>query len=348
MVETPDIMEVVARLVGEDVREAVALSQGRNNRVYCVTMASGRRVAVKSYLARISDTRDRLGIEYGALELLHGNGIRQVPAPMACDRDRNLAVYEFVEGGPCVSSNVTDGDIDAASAFLMALHEIGNTSGTHWSAMASEACISFGDSIRGIRVRKRELERVEGDGELYEALRAFLVERLSPLLDRVVAWSGERLATAGVGLDEPLDTGRRVLSPSDFGFHNAIRRPGGGLVFVDFEYFGWDDAAKMVADFVLHPGMTMTDAQKRRFVSSMREGLPASARLETRLPVAYALFGIKWCLILLNEFDPERLARRRFAGGAPDLATAQARQLEKAARMLDHVAEAHRDFPYDG
>ena len=46
----------------------------------------------------------------------------------------------------------------------------------------------------------------------------------------------------------------RVLSPSDFGFHNALRRPDGTIVFVDFEYFGWDDPAKMMADAMLHPG----------------------------------------------------------------------------------------------
>ena len=47
----------------------------------------------------------------------------------------------------------------------------------------------------------------------------------------------------------------RCLSPSDFGFHNALLRGRPGVpgardwVFLDFEYFGWDDPAKTVPIF---------------------------------------------------------------------------------------------------
>src|SRR6266480_4587472 len=61
----------------------------------------------------------------------------------------------------------------------------------------------------------------------------------------------------------------RILSPSDFGFHNAIRRPDGTLAFVDFEYFGWDDPAKTIVDFLLHPGMSVADTLKRRFAAAV-------------------------------------------------------------------------------
>jgi hypothetical protein len=59
------------------------------------------------------------------------------------------------------------------------------------------------------------------------------------------------------------------------------------------------------------------------------------------------LFGLKWCLIMLNEFVPEDLQRRGFAsGGSLDRATTQARQLEKARRMLARIERKHEDFPY--
>ena len=56
----------------------------------------------------------------------------------------------------------------------------------------------------------------------------------------------------------------QVLSPSDFGFHNAILKESGDLVFLDFEYFGRDDPVKLMADFIWHPGMKLSNLQKRR------------------------------------------------------------------------------------
>ena len=45
------------------------------------------------------------------------------------------------------------------------------------------------------------------------------------------------------------------MSPSDFGFHNALATPGGRLVFIDFEYAGWDDPAKLANDFFCQPAV---------------------------------------------------------------------------------------------
>ena len=61
---------------------------------------------------------------------------------------------------------------------------------------------------------------------------------------------------------------RRSLSPSDFGFHNALLEADGRLTFVDFEYFGWDDPVKIVADVMLHPGMGLSADHGRRFATN--------------------------------------------------------------------------------
>ena len=43
------------------------------------------------------------------------------------------------------------------------------------------------------------------------------------------------------------------LSPSDFGFHNALVDDDGQVTFLDFEYAGRDDPAKLVSDFFCQP-----------------------------------------------------------------------------------------------
>ena len=47
---------------------------------------------------------------------------------------------------------------------------------------------------------------------------------------------------------------QRTLSPSDFGFHNALLRGGREWVFLDFEYFGWDDPGQDRLRFSAAPG----------------------------------------------------------------------------------------------
>ena len=68
--------------------------------------------------------------------------------------------------------------------------------------------------------------------------------------------------------------------------------------------------------------------------------------LARRLPVAYALFGLKWCMILLNEFIPESCARRRFSGETLPEEELLRGQLAKAEAMLDHVEAVFPGFPF--
>ena len=99
----------------------------------------------------------------------------------------------------------------------------------------------------------------------------------------------------------------RTLSPSDFGFHNALKRPDGQIVFLDFEHFGWDDPAKMIADFLLHPhpDMAIGKSLKRRFIRRMLQCFEDQADLLQRVEIVYPLFGLKWCMIILNPFSPQ-------------------------------------------
>ena len=61
----------------------------------------------------------------------------------------------------------------------------------------------------------------------------------------------------------------------------------------------------------------------------------------------YPLFGLKWCLIFLNEFLPDQLLRRRFAAvAASDRAGLQMQQLAKSRQMLNRLRHEYERFPY--
>jgi hypothetical protein len=342
MDEANEIRAAVAALIGVPVTGIHEMGAGRNSRACCVVCGNGGRYAVKKY-----PTLERLAVEFEAYRLVYGlDPERRVPFPLTCDPERAIGVYEFVPGASVAPGQATAAHIVKCARFLIELDRFAGSRPEPWPAEAAEAQFSFAGVVANIRARLDALETAPGNHACARDLHEFLEHRLIPVLDDVVGWGARTLSEKGLDLDTEIGPNERVLSPSDFGLHNAILRKHGGLVFVDFEYFGWDDPAKMVADFILHPAMDLDENLKQQFVTQVCQGLTRQRLLVPRLPVAYALFGIKWCTILLNEFVPEHQARRRFAGDTRSEAEMLAEQLDKAQRLLNHVADAYQEFPY--
>ena len=103
----------------------------------------------------------------------------------------------------------------------------------------------------------------------------------------------------------------------------------------------------MIADFLLHPAQTLTEEIKRRFVHGILNIFAADHDLVARLDHVYPLVGLKWCMIMLNEFVPGDLARREFAAHAPiDAAKKKSDQLAKSRAMLAKIMTENNSFPY--
>lgn len=302
------------------------VARGANSRVHRVDGPAGR-FALKLYPRRAGDPRDRLGAEREASLFLHRHGAGPVPAFIAGDGEQALALYEWIDGSAVGA--VGDDEIAAALNFAATLHRLRTADGADALPLASEACLSPTELVGQVRRRLARLR--EGPAVDHPELGVFLTRKVETELER-------RLAdTAGRWADGDLPPARRTLNPSDFGFHNARRRPDGRLVFHDLEYFGWDDPVKLAADFALHPGMTLTVAQRRDFLAGCARLYGDDGDYAERLAALAPLYALRWCLILLNDFFPDRRDAHRRAGLDPDVVAA--RQLAKAAAML-HRAQA--------
>jgi len=315
---TDDVAAIATRLLGSPPLRIVRAAGGGNNRIFRVETQRGS-VAIKGYRAADGESRDRLGREWRALSLIAPRMPGSVPRPLAIDRASGWAAYEWIEGARIETRRASE--IEAALAFLARLQELRGDPQAADLGEATEACLSAAEIRAQI---DRRLARLAGVAPLAAFLSqvATLAERLSP--------SGQAPGS--------LPRDRQILSPSDFGFHNALRRPDGGLVFLDFEYFGWDDPAKLASDIHWHPGMTLDAQERGRFAAGLAELFADDPGYGARLAVYRPLIGLRWCLILLNEFLPEGLARRRHAGQAEDADAARARQLAKAQALLGEIA----------
>ncbi|MFC1516305.1 phosphotransferase [Thermodesulfobacteriota bacterium] len=314
------------------------ISGGRNSKIFKVIGSDNRRFVAKLYYRDKSDRRDRLGTEFTALSFLWQNNVKNVPRPVFAESIRGIAVYEYIDGNTIQSSEITLQDINEAVKFLLKLNQLKTIPDAAELPPASEAVFSLQALIENIQYRFDRLTALPKDGGLVSKCHQFLAEDIRPFFNYLKKWSKDKFLSSGHDDHSILPESERTLSPSDFGFHNALRRLDGKLVFIDFEYFGWDDPAKMIVDFILHPGMNLQKEFKKNFIEKMLVNFNEGKKLTDRLAAVYPLFGLKWCFILLNEFIPADLARRDFSKILPDNhEKKKALQLKKAIRMFREV-----------
>lgn len=318
---TLDAGAIAGRLSGEAITDIQLCGGGGNNRVYRVRTTDAT-FALKCYGA--NDDRDRLGHEFEGLTFLKNAGIRdRLPWPIAVDRDARCALYEWIEGQAVTNHGIPE--IAAVLDLAAAFHGARDAAGAAALLTATEAVLRISDLLGQLDSRLARLERVTAvEPELAGFLTLELVPEFERCKGRLAAWD----------LGRPLAAPFRTLSPSDFGFHNALRTADGTLRFIDFEYFGWDDPVKLTADFLWHPAMNLSAAQRAHFLGGAVEMYGGDPLFSQRLAVCFPLYGIRWSLIILNEFLPEIWARRAYAGKGGDWESAKRAQLEKARTNL--------------
>jgi len=326
-----DAAEIAARLLDRDITAIARCGNSGNNRLYRVATDEGV-FALKSYPTIGQDPRDRLGNEFSAFTFLRRHGIADVPDALAADRDSGFAVYQWIDG--ILAKPQRSGDMDQVLDFVARLMPLGKEPDAAQLKPASEAVFCPQDVVTQIEGRLVRLDEVAAH---HPILAEYLDNEFRPLFARTTEWAQSGYQREGLDFAEAVGPEARMLNPSDFGFHNALRRPDGKLVFIDFEYFGWDDPVKLTCDFVQHPGMDLTDSERAQMLNGMAGLRSDDATYPIRLENIYPLMGLRWCMILLNEFLRDRLARRQFAGAAQDATEAQTRQLAKARRWAAMV-----------
>lgn len=94
-----------------------------------------------------------------------------------------------------------------------------------------------------------------------------------------------------------------ILSISDVGIHNTIMRDK-TLIFYDFEYFGLDNKAKLLSDFILHPKNTLSVTQviyfKEKFINNI---VKDKKKFSINLKIIFPLCCILWTLIILKKYN---------------------------------------------
>jgi hypothetical protein len=302
-----------------------------NSRVYKLTTSSSKNYILKAYPDLQFDRRPRLQTEFAACIELSS---RSYPVAKAISFQDHLGwgIYDWIDGTPI--ENPDQAFLRSAVEFVQRLALDSKVNGAFAQMEpASEACFSGLEITMQIEKRLIKLKAVaEPD------LNAFIANEFTPIFETAVDISK---TISGNSFIEPLHRSLQIASPSDFGSHNALRLTCGNITFIDFEYFGWDDPVKLVCDFYWHPGMNLSFQLRQQWLDSARTIFQNDIEFSKRLTSYLPLFGLRWCLIILNEFLKPEMSRRLHAnpiktGAQSDIGS---QQLRKAKTLLQEVKE---------
>jgi len=333
-----ELMAVAVRLAAES-GEAVPIAlhrlhYGRNNRAFKVVMADGPPRFLKSYFSHPLDTRQRLASEWAFLKYAWEQGVRTIAKPIAADWETQTALYSFLGGSHLKAGEVSLAHVSAAADFIIAVNSPPRK--LESLSAGSEACFSLSQHIATIDRRVRRLGGGNVDTPHHHRVDKFARKTLLPVWG-AVRTSIERCALRfGLELEQELSQGERIASPSDFGFHNTLIDDAGRLAFIDFEYAGRDDPAKLVCDFFCQPQVPVSLDYYEHFLSELGRAFECNTNFELRCRLLLNAYRVKWACIILNEFQSVGAEQRAFASG--ELTAQRCKmQLRKAEAKLAEV-----------
>lgn len=304
---------------------------GGNSLIFCVE-TEAQKLAVKIYPPHHTDQRNRLDVETKTYQFLNKYSIPSIPRLVTTHDTLRWLIIEWIEGEKIDS--YSDSDIQQAIQFITCVHKSRTLSGADTLPLAAEACLSLEILINQIDDRLTKLTSLQCEHHLNH----FLTSKFSSCYFDIRNTSIKYCLQNSDSISSELKQECRSLIPADFGFHNAIRNHDGKLSFFDFDYFGWDDPVKLLSDIIWHPKMQLDSVHIQQFIEALSNIYQDDPFFMHRLNYMLPLIGLRWVLILLNEYNPKYKASHEHLHNNMDHNQRKIIQLKLAEQLLDKVA----------
>lgn len=277
-----------------DAAHFLPLNGGNRHRVF--RLEENQKTAVlKIYAEPLQGSRDAFRHELSLHHFLADHCRDSVPMILGSDGPSRCALFAWVDGGRLSGETIDAVSVSEMAQFIVSINQpwVRQAARLAHVPLASDAGFSFLSHLECARQRLDELLGVSIEGPSAEAMKDFVARRLAPALSEITE------ASRGIVGEAPTDG---ALSPSDFGFHNVVVRANGTFCFLDFEHAGWDDPAKLAADFILQPECVLDGELAGLFVERLGEAGFFGSDLLPRVQMLLPLQAIKWACIILNVF----------------------------------------------
>ena len=283
--------------------QATTLSGGANN-IVARCDGGDRSIVVKAYPQTVAAAQTRFQAEHAFLAYANVVAPRYVPRLIGADTTRRMLALETLHGPGFGEANpASAADVAAAVEFISLLNASDARGNAAIAPAAADGFLELSDHINDVNRRVSELSSEHLSAkDRPEAIA--MITQVRAAASKVTSRLEGAINSGRV--TDRLPTEYVCLSPSDFGFHNAIRTLDGPKFF-DFEFAGWDDPAKCLCEFFLQPRVPVSKSYAARFEAVLSRVSPQN-QLHERAAELRPLLSVKWVTIVLSVLRPARLA----------------------------------------
>jgi len=295
---TPEFARYWAEELGSSQDSLIRLKGGANNYVY--RCGDKHLKVIKGYSLTKHGLRDGMQAEVDFLRYAEIAAPRLTPKLIHVDIERRCIVIEHIEGYKIQEgTKASKSAIQEAVNFFRQLNLEAYTPPNPIKMSAAEGFLNIYDHVENIKGRLKtfKLENMKIETRLRAAN---IISQITNRLHHVEEGVGEQIKSGKIC--KCILPEERCISPSDFGFHNAIISST-GLKFIDFEFAGWDDPAKALVDFILQPRVPVESTS-----FPLLEGLTQLQRksVVNRCKALKPILHLKWTCIILAILQPDR------------------------------------------
>ena len=297
----PEFAQFWAKNLCTSTYSLVRLHGGINNQVFLCEDDS-RKWLIKAYPHSGSEGQVRMNAEVEFLRFAAQAAPSFVPKLYHVDKERRCVVMEFIEGDMFKEGFAASSDsIGEATTFFCQLNADQEMAKHFIHQVAAEGFLSIREHLQNIsnRIRLMCYDHIDMQyRDQAKSLIGFLYNGLEKI-DKATIKKIEK----GEIVDS-IQTSKRIISPGDFGFHNARITRRGRIYFFDFEFAGWDDPAKTAIDFLLQPKVPI-----KMEVSTLIAAIINTKRNEItcRIDALMPILCLKWICIILAILQPSKL-----------------------------------------
>jgi len=300
----------------KNITEVKKIHAGINSQVYSLNHSNTKKIILKIYPSKDKKVSKRIQTEVKALNFLKNKKVL-VPQIYKYFNDFNCSFFLFCEGKK--NFIINNSLIDQSCSFIKKLFELSKNKRIPSFSNAKEACFSPSQTCLQIEKKFNILLKIKN-----KKLNIFLNKKYKNIYN---IKKQKLISELKFKFKKKIKLNNKILSPSDFGFHNTILNKK-NLYFIDFEYFGWDDPIKLICDFYWHPGNKVNQKLKNYFLSEMIKYFSKTYKdFEKKLFILLPIYGLRWILIILNCFSQSNLNNRFI----------ELKQLRKAKKMLERI-----------
>ena len=316
------------------------IEKGGNNSIFRINYNNKIEYILKIYF----NNRNRIIHDTSFTSYLWNIGIRNIPKLIKYDKSLNLGIFKHIEGYSYDIKNINKLSILDAASFIQQINHNKLEALKYDIPYAAESSFSFDQHIKIITERVNIINNINDYQNSFINKDLILLKKEINFLWNEISKKITKIANEKNIYNFILPKEEKILSPSDFGFHNTlIEKTTKKLFFYDFEYSGWDDPAKLMCDFSNQPDIPINEELSNLFNEEIIKLSNNPKNLILRYNLLLPALQLKWVCIILNIFGKigkERIIHINKVISDDQILKNKKLQILKAFKMIKKVKKS--------